>query len=315
MVAADTEQTRRSVLRAARSAPRLTLEQIATRAGCHRDTARRHLNRAGLWPPGKRLLSHQQPQLTPAEAASVSHTADISPEYPAAATAEELTARLPACGWRLLDKFAAWCDPAVRSAAASHRDCSPPTLTRLATDPDSGVRASAARNEMSQPAVLAMLARDPGWGVVDTARFPRERRELARDPGRRIRAATAGNPTCPRRPLTRLAQDTSTTVRQAAAKNPSTPQRLLACLASDPAKSVRSAATVNPNAQHALLLRLADDREVDVRRAVASRLLGPLASTVSDETIDALAESRDYQIRQAARDAAYSRYSRRPRNQ
>ena len=170
---------RERVLRVARSTPRLTVQQIADRAGCHPDTARRHLSAARLYPPGRRPLA-AQPRLTPHEAATA--------------------ARL---GIEDFDEHAAAERAASRPGAYhAHSELRQRELDRFRDDPDTAA-ASAALHPSCPLDLLDTLSqhrRDVRRNVAHNINCPpRLLRRLAADPDSRVRRVAAGNPSFRRR--------------------------------------------------------------------------------------------------------------------
>lgn len=286
------DAARDRVLRAARGAPRLPLAQIAARAGCHPDTARRHLADAGRWPPAVAVLAKQETPLTHSEQRKLARLAEsLDSGDLLSERIEVIAARRKNCPLAMLNKFATSRDPELRAAVAAHPDCDPCLLRRLAADPDSHVRAVVAANPSTPTAAVVALAQDHGVGV---------RPAPPADPGGRVRAAAAENRWCPRRALMRLAAGPNISVRAAAASNRSCPKRLLYQLARDPSGFVRTAVAANPAAVGEELVLLAGDDDRDVRWEVACKLSGPHGRTVPDETVLALLEAPGTEVSAAA---------------
>lgn len=241
------------VRRLARCCTRLTVSQIAWRAGCAESTVRRHLQTLPAV-GDRRLLNAADRALLAAHLHAPAGLRDAASDpfhkaRRAVAANPRLWQRLRirmlsdpdpvvranavgGCDW-LPDGAAGRLagDPAagVRSAVAARRDVAAAVLARLAADRADSVRYAAVNNPAATAAMIACAARVVLTGDTDSDSGP----------------AAASHPLCPSEILERLANHAAPTVRQAAARNPNTPPRSLAVLAEDP--QCAQWAVANPN--------------------------------------------------------------------
>lgn len=191
--------TRSRVLGAARASPYATSAQIAAAAGCHRDTASRHLRQS---------LTARPPRPSAA--------------VPTAAGPQELrlasSRSRSGIDRRLLNDAATGGVHDRHAVAARNPRCAPSTLRMLAAGHAADVRAAAAQNPEPSAALLASAVH-------------------GRDAG--VRSAAISHRRCPPRVLARAASDPDAAMRSAVAANPNCPPRVLALLGGDRHRLVR----------------------------------------------------------------------------
>ena len=143
------------ILRAARTVPSLSVNQLAACVDCKPDEVHRCLGGAGFatqMAARQALLLAEDPRCTPQQLEQLSMSLGPS--------TREKTARHPNCSPRTLVRLANDSIHKVRKNVAYNSACPTPVLGRLANDKNRWVREAAARSQRCPPHVLDRLANE-----------------------------------------------------------------------------------------------------------------------------------------------------------
>ena len=281
-----------AAVRAARSAPLFTLDEIAAAAGLSRRTGRRSVanlssrgrctelasaalaDTSSRWQRRRRAATWRLCPPPARRAAAADRSQNVRSALAGTAGWTARTLGQPGATRR------AFCD---RSAALTHPNlliagaCPPQLLRCFAGHSDWEVRAAAAAATCPPDALV----------------------RLAADRDEDVRAFVASNPACPTGVLERLARDLNMTVRTAVAAHPSCPPDALAGFAAVEQYygQLRTAAAANPSCPPDALGRLAGSVYANDRSLVAANTNCP------PETLLELSRDPDPDVSSTAREA------------